>query len=308
MPIWWTICCIGSENVFFPVSREGQPALIDFQLMKRMPAPFDGYYFLIMSVPSAWRQQHELELMNVFYDILVEQSGSDPEIYTWEQFCLEILVRLLGFSTTTNCGGSLDRFNVHSTVDTLHQITIPFYVNAFVFLAPEMTAQLDKSAPGHDPRKAELTTELCLRCKDVMQEWGCLSNLEEIMAGMTDRKVWSSHMFPLTNQQPLHVLSQPLQTRVECIVGFYACSITTVPGRDCRPTTIPRRGQWTTLPRRWSMCRPSGARAGTLPTTRTIRHYRFADGTTKRMVLSRDIPWIAVGGLHVVSHQDPHTW
>jgi hypothetical protein len=55
-----------SENIFYPLSREGIPALIDFQLMKFMPPAFDPYYFLVTSVPAEWRQEHELEMMNVY--------------------------------------------------------------------------------------------------------------------------------------------------------------------------------------------------------------------------------------------------
>ena len=55
-----------SENVFFPLSREGIPALIDFQLMKQFVPAHDAYYFLITSVPTEWRQANELEMMNVY--------------------------------------------------------------------------------------------------------------------------------------------------------------------------------------------------------------------------------------------------
>jgi hypothetical protein len=33
--------------------------------MKQGVPAFDGYYFLILSVPTEWRQANELEMMNV---------------------------------------------------------------------------------------------------------------------------------------------------------------------------------------------------------------------------------------------------
>eukprot|EP01052_Picozoa_sp_SAG31_P037663 SAG31_NODE_4901_length_2877_cov_1.289777_2_plen_362_part_00 len=147
-----------SENIFFPKSRVGAPALIDFQLLKRFLPPFDAYYFMITSVPTEWRREYEVPLLNVFYDVFVEQSGSDPLEYTWELFILEL------------------------------QITVPFYVNAFLFLANDVNAQMDETAPGFDQRKKDLLWEMCERCKDTLQEWMCFDKMEELLQTMIDRK------------------------------------------------------------------------------------------------------------------------
>ena len=94
--------------------------------------------------------------MNVYYDILIERSATKTGDYTWEQFIVEL------------------------------QTTVPFYIN--VFLAPDMQARPDESAPGYDPHEAALTGEVCRRCKEFLSEWSAFEDMEGMLKAMVDRK------------------------------------------------------------------------------------------------------------------------
>ena len=149
------------ENIFFPVSREGVPALIDYQVLRKFMPAFDGYYFLIMSVSTEWRQENELELMNVFYDVLLEKSGTDSAKYTWEQFVIEL------------------------------QMCMPFFINVFLFLAPDIHTQADPASPAYDERKKELYNLLCRRSSSAMKEWGLLGEegcMQRVLQAAVDRE------------------------------------------------------------------------------------------------------------------------
>lgn len=79
-----TICHgdIRSENIFFPKSGTGTQCFIDYQAMRRAPAEYDGVYMSIMSTDIEWRRANDLQLLNVFYDVLMENSSADRAEHT----------------------------------------------------------------------------------------------------------------------------------------------------------------------------------------------------------------------------------
>jgi hypothetical protein len=74
---------IRSENVFFPKDRMSTPCFIDFQLGRQHLAAYDCVYFYTTSVPEEFQRKHELQMLNLYYDILINESGSNPDEYTW---------------------------------------------------------------------------------------------------------------------------------------------------------------------------------------------------------------------------------
>ena len=46
-------------------------------------AAYDCVYFLTTSLPVEFQRKHELQMMNIYYDVLIKESGSDPDKYTW---------------------------------------------------------------------------------------------------------------------------------------------------------------------------------------------------------------------------------
>ena len=48
------------------------------------------------SVPSKWREENELVLLNVYFDALIASDKVDSSIYTWEVFCIECLIAFTG--------------------------------------------------------------------------------------------------------------------------------------------------------------------------------------------------------------------
>ena len=71
--------------------------IIDFQHVKRASPAFDCALFLSHSVPTAWRREHELPLLSVYYDALVATPGfkkwsaADPSnTFTWEVFLMHV--------------------------------------------------------------------------------------------------------------------------------------------------------------------------------------------------------------------------
>ena len=64
--------------------------MIDFRLPKHSVPAFDAVYFMLTSVPEEWRQENDVELLNVHYDALIEASGSNSSEYPWELFLFEI--------------------------------------------------------------------------------------------------------------------------------------------------------------------------------------------------------------------------
>jgi len=128
-----------SENVFFPASEPGHPAFIDYQLLRRTWPEFDCVYFIAQSLPQEFRRQHELELMNVYYDVLIAKSGEDPEEYSWEVFCMQA------------------------------QLAVVFLTLALIFLAPEVASS---ASPDADPRKKKMVGEMAMRLKTAVEDWG----------------------------------------------------------------------------------------------------------------------------------------
>ena len=134
---------VRSENVFFPKSLKGPPALIDFQLMRKCPVGYDALYFANLSTPVEWRRANDLEMLNVFYDVLMDNAvGADREELTWEAFCLHI------------------------------QVAVCYLFVAFLFLTPSLAASVKAGDEG-DPRKMEMTVKMCLRFKAMIEDWGC---------------------------------------------------------------------------------------------------------------------------------------
>eukprot|EP01052_Picozoa_sp_SAG31_P002253 SAG31_NODE_77_length_27533_cov_47.448859_24_plen_566_part_00 len=132
-----------SENIFFPLSRKGTPAFIDFQLCKEITPAFDAFYWMWWSCKKQWRLANELEYINVYYDSLREKVGSVADDYTWEVFL---------FEWVTVC---------------------PFFIFAMEFFTPELgeALQQDPNSEGYDARKVELLTEMSRRSVDCMTEW-----------------------------------------------------------------------------------------------------------------------------------------
>jgi hypothetical protein len=129
---------VRSENVFFPKSGHGKPCLIDFQLLRHWAPEFDCFYFYTMSTPSEWRQANDLEMMNVYYDVLMNEAGTDRAEYTWDVFCLQA------------------------------QMCIIFIMLAFVFIAPQIGESL---LPGADKRKGDVCIAMCTRLKSLIEDW-----------------------------------------------------------------------------------------------------------------------------------------
>ena len=75
------------ENLFFTKEGSGPndaktAAFIDFQLMASgIPATQDIMYFLMNSVPTEWRRENELALLNAYYDKLIESPYVQAELY-----------------------------------------------------------------------------------------------------------------------------------------------------------------------------------------------------------------------------------
>jgi len=139
--LYYTTICHGdvrSENLFFPKAGTGVPAFIDFQLLKHMAPEFDCFYFYTMSTQMEWRQAHDLELMNVYYDTLIKESGVNADEYTWDVFCLQM------------------------------QFCVIFIMIAFVFLAPQIEESL---LPDADQRKKDVCAAMCKRLKSLIDDW-----------------------------------------------------------------------------------------------------------------------------------------
>ena len=85
------------ENLFFKTdgSDEVPVALIDFQLIAQNSPAWDPIYFLMNSVPSDWRAENELALLNDYYDALTATEKVDPSEYTWEIFLVECKISLI---------------------------------------------------------------------------------------------------------------------------------------------------------------------------------------------------------------------
>jgi hypothetical protein len=45
--------------------------MIDFQLVRRSIPEYDCVYFMAQSLPTSFRRKHELELMNIYYDMMM---------------------------------------------------------------------------------------------------------------------------------------------------------------------------------------------------------------------------------------------
>ena len=116
------------------------PAFIDFQLSRKFPAEYDAVYFSVCSTSVEWRRENDLELLNVFYDTLLENSAADPNEHTWEVFCMQA------------------------------QLGCEFLKVAFLFLTPDVEASM---APNADQRKKEMVMALCERFKAMIEDWGC---------------------------------------------------------------------------------------------------------------------------------------
>ena len=75
------------ENLFFTKEGSGPngaktAAFIDFQLMgSGTLATMDIMYFLMNSVPTEWRRENELALLNAYYDKLIESPYVQEELY-----------------------------------------------------------------------------------------------------------------------------------------------------------------------------------------------------------------------------------
>ena len=52
-------------------------------------------YFLMNSVPTEWRRENELAMLNAYYDKLVESPFVQEELYPWPAFMLECQLALM---------------------------------------------------------------------------------------------------------------------------------------------------------------------------------------------------------------------
>jgi hypothetical protein len=58
-------------------------------------AVFDPMYFLMNSVPTEWRRENELALLNAYYDKLIESPFVQTELYPWPAFMMECQLILM---------------------------------------------------------------------------------------------------------------------------------------------------------------------------------------------------------------------
>lgn len=178
--------CLTLAQIFFPKGG-GPPALIDFQLLKVFSPEFDCAYFPVMSTPSAWRRENDLALLNVYCesndrqtivilclraglgcfisnhailadDVLIKESGSDPNEYTWEVFLIQ------------------------------NQISIIFLYAAFIFLEPEVAKA---NANPEDKRKKDMVAQLCQSVKEAIEDWQC--NTKAIKACLARKDGWRAN-------------------------------------------------------------------------------------------------------------------
>ena len=131
----------------------------------------DCAYFLTTSLPVEFQRKHELQLMNVYYDVLIKESGSDPDKYTW---CDPTVQRERQRERETKRERDAAPLRHRRVALTLRaaiwrrdvfcletQHCMQWFVIIFVFLIPEV---ISSNEPGADERKKTMVKGFCAVC------------------------------------------------------------------------------------------------------------------------------------------------